>query len=289
MRFKTVACNYCESENFRQLVKCRIEKVDTTLPIGDLSIVKCNECGLVYVNPRPEYSAEELKRLYSEEYFSAPYMRFYIDGEGTQSNEPFSFRLDWIEKIKRKGRILDIGCATGGFLNCARERGWDAYGVEFSKPAADIARDKHGLNVFKGRLEEAEYSQDFFDVVIVGDLLEHVEDPRAFLAEVSRILKKGGLLYIAVPDFDGLYYKIAMLVSLFNHRNYFVLPHHLYFFNRDTIYSYLRASNFLLLDVRNSESTVSSNGFRGKVISLLFSVARAMKKQDRILFLAKKM
>jgi len=288
MKFKSIKCNLCGNEKSKQLVECRVAKEDTGLPIGSMSIAKCTNCGLVYVNPRPEYSSEEFSILYSDKYFNAPYMRFYIGKEGRQTNESFVSRLDWIEKYKRETRILDIGCASGGFLKMARDKGWETYGVEVSKTAADIARGKYGLNVTTGRFDETGFGDDFFDVVTASDVIEHVEDPKSFLLEINRIMKKGGLLYIAVPDFDGLYYKTAILISRFNHRNYFVLPHHIYFFNQDSIRQFLKETNFNLIDFRKNESNISTSGFTGKIRGILFFIARLINKQDRILFLAEK-
>lgn len=270
------------------MITCVIEKADAAFSIGTLSLVKCKHCGLIYVNPQPDYSPQEFSRLYSQDYFKASYMKFYLQEEGEQSNEPFDFRLDWIEKNKAKGRILDIGCASGGFLVAVRERGWEAFGVEVSKVACDMARDKHDLNVFLGDLFAAKFDDDFFDVVMVGDLLEHIEEPKVFLKEVNRVLKKEGLLYLAVPDFDGLYYKCALLLSALNHKNYFVLPHHIYFFNKSSISKYLNETNFELVDVRKSESNPAKGGLTGMIMQGLFFIARLIRMQDRILFLAKK-
>ena len=288
MNLKPVKCNLCGENRPKPLATCKIGKADADLPIGSMGIVRCANCGLVYASPRPEYLSEEFNDLYSEKYFNAPYMRFYIEKEGGQTNEPFEFRLDWLEKFKRKGRILDIGCASGNFLKTARDRGWDTYGVEVSKTATDIATKKYGLNVITGRLNETAFNNDFFDVVTVSDVLEHVEDPQSFLLEINRIMKKDGLLYIAVPDFDGLYYKIAILIARFNHRNYFVLPHHIYFFNKDSISRYLKKTNFELLDFKKSEANISTSGFIGRLMQLLFYIARRINKQDRIIFLANK-
>ena len=288
MRLKSVKCNLCGEDKPEKLVTCKIEKVDADLPMGDMSIVKCANCGLAYVNPRPEYSPEEFGMLYSEKYFNAPYMRFYIEKGERQTNESFVSRLDWIEKIIRKGRILDIGCASGGFLRLARDREWETFGVEVSKTAAGIAEAKYGLNVMTGELNEAGFDDEFFDVITVSDVLEHVENPRSFLVEINRIMKKGGLLYIAVPDFDGLYYRAAVFASRFSHKNYFVLPHHIYFLNRSSVSRYLKETNFKLIDLRKSEANILISGFNGKVMWALFFVARLVNKQDRILFLAEK-
>ena len=288
MRIKDVVCNLCGNNQTKNLVACKIEKQDADIPIGYMQIVKCVNCGLVYVNPRPVYSPEEINKLYSDNYFDAPYMRFYIEKGDMQTNESFSSRLDWIEQFKKKGRILDIGGASGGFLRIAQKRGWEVFGIEISKAAADIAREKYGLNVITGRVEEAGYKSNFFDVVSVSDVLEHIENPKEFLFKVNKIMKRGGLLYIAVPDFDGLYYKAAISLSNFNHKNYFVLPHHIYFFNKITIARYFKETNFNVIDVKKSEANILTKGFKGKIMWFLFFIARLSNMQDRILFLAEK-
>jgi 2-polyprenyl-3-methyl-5-hydroxy-6-metoxy-1,4-benzoquinol methylase len=288
MEYKRISCDLCGSGRSRRIASCRIGKNDADLPLGSMDIVRCRDCGLVFVNPRPEYTGEEFDKLYSEEYFSAPYMRFYGEGGGEQTNEPFRSRLDWIEEHKKRGRLLDIGCASGGFLLAAKERGWDVYGVEASKTASKMARERHKLNVTTGMIYEAGLKDGFFDVVTASDVMEHVESPRAFLKEINRILRPGGLLYIAVPDFDGLYYSAALALSRFSHRNYFVLPHHVYFFDRRTARRYLREAGFSVLDERSSEANISKRGLRGKVMLLLFVTARLFRRQDRALFLAKK-
>jgi 2-polyprenyl-3-methyl-5-hydroxy-6-metoxy-1,4-benzoquinol methylase len=114
----------------------------------------------------------------------------------------FNDKLAAIERFKTgKGRILDIGCATGYFLDAARERGWDVYGVDLSEYSSGIARSKLGDDrIFTGTVEEAGFEDDFFDVVVMTDVLEHVTDVRSFTTEVARILKTGGLTAITTPN-----------------------------------------------------------------------------------------
>lgn len=288
INFKELKCNLCGSESYKLLVTCKIEQEDSTLLIDRMNLVRCSNCSLVYVNPRPEYSMKDMAEMYSENYFNAPYMRFYIEKDGEQSNESFDLRLDWIESYIKNGKILDIGCASGGFLKIARSRGWETYGVEISEEASNIAREKHKLNVITGKLSDTCFDNEFFDVVTAGDVLEHVEDPKSFLFEINRILKKGGMVYIAVPDFDGLIFKVSVLIALFNHRNYFTLPLHIYNFSKKTISRYLWKTKFNIIGYKKTEANISTKGFRGKIEWIIFFIARLINKQDRILFLAKK-
>jgi 2-polyprenyl-3-methyl-5-hydroxy-6-metoxy-1,4-benzoquinol methylase len=165
------------------------------------SLMECQECGLIYLNPRP--GVEELDRYYPEDY--QPFLKAIAD-------EPTLFkRLDrryglykrCNEVIKRaghSGRVLDIGCATGIFLEGMRVRGWQPDGVELSEFAANYARERFGLPVFTGTLEEALYPDKQFDLITMWDVLEHVPDPGSTLTEINRILKPGGWLVLSLPN-----------------------------------------------------------------------------------------
>jgi 2-polyprenyl-3-methyl-5-hydroxy-6-metoxy-1,4-benzoquinol methylase len=96
-------------------------------------------------------------------------------------------------------RLLDVGCSSGAFLMVARELGFDAEGVEISPEAAAAAR-RAGFRVHTGLLEDARYQDASFDAVALIELLEHLRDPRALLAECRRILRPGGVLMATTPN-----------------------------------------------------------------------------------------
>jgi SAM-dependent methyltransferase len=102
------------------------------------------------------------------------------------------------------GRLLDVGCATGIFLDGMRRLGWHVAGVEPSSSAVAYARVRFDLDIFAGRLEDAHYPAASFDVVTLWDVLEHVHEPRVVLAEIARILRPGGLLVLSLPNPDSL-------------------------------------------------------------------------------------
>lgn len=142
---------------------------------------------------------------YEEDYFKAKGYSMGIDYEGLR--EIFLAdnrkRLKEIEKRKPCGRrILELGCATGYFLEACREKGWDACGVELSRFASDKARER-GLNVFCGELRDAGFDRESFDVVALWHVLEHLQNPLETLILVRNLLKKDGLLALTVPDFGS--------------------------------------------------------------------------------------
>jgi len=145
---------------------------------------------------------------------------------------------------ERKGlRLLDIGCAYGFFLLFAKERGFDPYGLEISSETSRYARE-HGLNIQGSTLSEAELADDFFDVIIMNNVLEHTPDPSAELKRVRSILRVGGIVYIAVPNYDSLVAK----VDGYNWKMK-SWPNHLYYFTGKTLSYLLQRTGFRAQEV----------------------------------------
>jgi SAM-dependent methyltransferase len=172
----------------------RYEFGGTVFPLAD-----CADCGLRFLSVQP--APESLAALYSPEYFESDY-RCGRASAGSFEEAAFVDEdrglLDAFEKLRPPGRLLDVGCASGWLLRHAAARGWKARGVEFSEAAATFARAR-GLDVFHGDLPAARFPESSFDLVYMGDVLEHVPDCRATLAEVARVLAPGGHLYLRGP------------------------------------------------------------------------------------------
>lgn len=157
---------------------------------ADHQLLECPECGLVRFDPPP--SDGELKQFYAASYFNFP--RYREEGYG----RAFARKL---VRIAPRGRLLDVGCATGFFINGVRKAsGWEVSGVEFGASAAGYAREKLGLEVRCGSLEDAGFPEGYFDYIRINNVLEHVRDPRSLLLECRRIIAPGGRLALAVPN-----------------------------------------------------------------------------------------
>jgi SAM-dependent methyltransferase len=162
---------------------------------------ECRRCGLRGLLRQP--ALHEFHRLYADEYFTSGDARcghledYFADRPAlVREGEGLSSRFE--RALGRSGRLLDVGCASGAVLEAAAGRGWEVQGVEFSE-AASAEAWAHGIPVHVGSLESARFPNGTFDVVFLGDTLEHVPDPAAMLAEVSRVLAPGGILYLRCP------------------------------------------------------------------------------------------
>ncbi|MCF8056358.1 MAG: class I SAM-dependent methyltransferase [Desulfocapsa sp.] len=197
-----VHCNLCGADNTNLLFvgHDRLHK----LP-GEFRMVKCRECGLIYQNP--QLDPREILTFYPEDYHS-----YYTPID--QETSWFS-RLDRQRGVQRRcqvvqkrvgkpGRLLDVGCGTGVFINGMHQNGWQVFGSDLNRKAVELARAHLDFDIRVGELAEIHYPDNFFDVLTMWDVLEHVHDPRGTLVEVARILKPGGWAIINIPNPIGL-------------------------------------------------------------------------------------
>jgi 2-polyprenyl-3-methyl-5-hydroxy-6-metoxy-1,4-benzoquinol methylase len=239
-----VSCNLCGAD--RPLSFATTRDRQHWLP-GIFTLVQCGRCGLIYLNPRP--AGAELAAYYPDDY--DPYA-ILNDQQGpavARLNLRYSMakRCGLVERYApARGRALDIGCATGRFLDAMRRRGWEAHGVELNEHVAAEARGRLGLDVHTGTLQEASYPSAWFEAVTMWDVLEHVPDPLGELREIQRILKPGGVVALRVPDVS------SPEARFFG--NYWVgldAPRHLYVFSPTTLAAMLARAGLELIDQRN--------------------------------------
>lgn len=174
---------------------------DSVLIERRLAMLVCGACRFSWQYPRP--SSSWLEAFYRGDYYKAWKLEERPDEVRRLKLATFS---DWLERIEkelgRRGRLLDLGCASGFMLEAAQARGWEVYGVELSH-AAETAQKRFGAAVTQGRLEDAHFPDGRFDVVTMFDFIEHLEDSRQLLAEVRRVLKNDGVLALSTPNVDS--------------------------------------------------------------------------------------
>jgi len=122
-------------------------------------------------------------------------------------------RLKELLKYKQSGHLLDVGFGSGTFLRLAKKSGFQVYGTEISEYACRYVKDNYGIDVFRGDLEEARFPSARFDVVTLWHALEHLPDPKSTLKEIQRILKKNGLLVVAVPNLNNFITRILYFLA----------------------------------------------------------------------------
>ena len=191
-------CPWCQAERALSLFARR-----DRLGGGAFGYVRCAGCGLVRLDPLPSWA--ELQAAYPDDYeaFQEPRENWLLR---------LGRRRLWARRIgalrrhlhTTAGHVLDVGCATGEFLEALRQRGWTAAGIEPGPAAAARARARLGEAAVQAvPLEEAVLPAGTYDLITLWDVLEHLADPAAALRRLAGALRPAGLLAVGVPNLES--------------------------------------------------------------------------------------
>jgi len=206
-------CPVCDGATFLDLFEA-----------GGEPFVKCVDCGLVLINPRPVRS--QLMATYDTDY-SRSYM--------IKAPKKLRRARRWVSRIQKRftetGRWLDVGCSAGFVVKAAAEAGFEAHGLDLEPAGLRYAREVLGLeNIRHGTLVENDYPAAYFDVISLYDVIEHVPDLRVLLAALSRVLVPGGVIEIRTPDIN--HFRVPKNLETWGE----IKPtEHLYYFSKSTL------------------------------------------------------
>jgi 2-polyprenyl-3-methyl-5-hydroxy-6-metoxy-1,4-benzoquinol methylase len=223
-------CPVCGGENFARWRHA-----------SSLDLVRCAGCTLVLLrSERREGIFEEVE----QEFFGDGYLR----RQGMLSNRILDhkarLRIADICSFKSEGRLLDLGCGTGELLGAAKEAGFETEGLDYSEPMVRHCIEKYSVKVHLGDSGCDELSGRY-DVIVMAHVIEHVLGPQDTLGKVGKMLKKGGILYIATPNID-------CLESRFEGWGAYE-PYHFWYFNPLSIRKLLEATGFRDLSIKTWE------------------------------------
>jgi SAM-dependent methyltransferase len=194
---------------------------------GDsFAIERCGSCSVVFTRPRP--TGPEAAKYYPAAYYGEANKRFPVLVQQLQ-RRLYAHRAKTVERlVGTKGRVLDIGSGPGFLLRAFRDQGWDARGTEFSEASAAHARDVLKFPMLVGDITQLKLPPATFDAVVMWHVLEHVREPAETIAEVGRLLRPGGVLLCAVPNFGSLEARFArnkwFHLDVPRHLNHFTVP-----------------------------------------------------------------
>jgi len=215
---------------------------------------KCKSCKVVFLWP----VLENPEKIYNEEYFKKWYLEYY-DARKKYFKELF---LEVQKFIGEKGKLLDVGCGFGVFLDVAAKKdGWEVYGQEVSPFAVDCCRKK-GFEVFDKPLSELNLQENSFDVITVFDVIAHIKDPVSYIKTCKKILKPGGVLIIKTPYHSNSLFFLANLLSFTGKsRSLLHIPAQIFHFNENSLICSMGLFNFKpeLMDVIPDFKSASLN------------------------------
>ncbi len=219
---------------------CGCESARPTFSIAGLTsdVVVCQNCGLGMLHPMP--SSDEIATFYPKEYYGDTGAKFEPLVEMMVRMVASRHARFLVRGMPQGARVLDIGCGRGVLLSTLADQGLEVHGVEHNEMAIEGADPRAEIRIAP-RLSEAGYPDDFFDEVIIWHVLEHLSQPRETIDEIHRILRPGGRLVVAVPNFSS--YQSRWAKDDWFHLD---LPRHLFHFSIPALRSLLKTCNFQL-------------------------------------------
>ncbi len=202
--------------------KCLICGSEHLIPLDEyfrVKLVRCKQCSFVFCHLIPTH--DELKAYYSNyglsQYLSPITVIRYHEW------------LDKFEAYRTTGNLLDVGCASGLFLDEAKKRGWKVFGTEYGDVQVAHCRSK-GITMHQGPLEKNSFEGISFDVITSIEVIEHINNPVEEMKLIHSLLRNGGMFYCTTPNFNAL--SRFLLKDKYNIISY---PEHLSYYTPRTL------------------------------------------------------
>ncbi len=222
---------------------CGCERAERKFFKNGFAIFRCPECTVEFVSPFPEDTT--LGEYYDDESYHAQ-ERYQPTMVRTRQAKTWSQRLKQIRATMPNGNLLlDIGCATGIFLQFARDQGWEVEGLEISKPAARIAARLVGEEKIHAVDLLDFHSEKKYDCITLWALIEHVKAPAAYLYRINQLLTTGGCLALSTPNTASFSRKL-----LGKDWRYYIPPEHIIYFNRQSLSFLLQKAGFEIVKIK---------------------------------------
>ena len=244
-----------------------------------VTVVSCKKCNHIY-NLLTDTQVTGLYEYYSNEYSQAN-----IESPNKNGDIPGSFSNDSIKRygdlylvvekdIKKDGNVLDVGCAMGGLLNFLSPYCDNLFGIDSTEKFVNIAQEKVKGDIKLASAESIPFADDFFDVVFVDQVVEHLIDPNIFFKEARRVLKENGVLCISVPD--ATYYKDTSFFDFY----FFLMREHVHHFCFQSLAKIANKFGFIAEYKTTTFPNLISNSGRLPNLTIKFRKAKIAFNKD---------
>lgn len=223
-------CN--QKSFFKPIIK--YQKEDIFKAYEKAIIGKCITCGLLKTVVKPKRFNPQISHIDNYQNKKNQYIRL------------FSKIVTKIRQIKNKGTVLDVGCSFGILMELL-EKDYQVFGIEPNINAYKITKNKFKNKVFLGKIKDfiKKNKKKKFDIIIYNHVLEHIENINQEFLMIKKLIKKGGLLVIGVPNVDNIIF--------FLRKKYWeglMVNEHIWHFSKKYLINYLNKQGFKIIDIQ---------------------------------------
>jgi len=252
-------CVICGSNDYKVILNLNCGGFDYSHLYDTVTVVSCNNCGHIF-NYLTDEQVKGLNDYYLDEYsqcnITSPNKTGDIPGNNSidSLNRYGELYKTIINDVKKESKILDVGCAMGGFLWSLNGLCDNLYGIDPSQRFIDIAKNKL-INITQGTAEQIPFQNNTFDIVVADQVVEHLIDPNIFFLEARRVIKDNGILCISVPD-ASKYYKNSFFDFYF-----FLMREHIQHFGPSQLKQIAYNNGFTMLEYKTTfPNLISKSG-----------------------------
>lgn len=252
----------------------------------ECEVWRCQRCGLIFPNPMPFPLGG-----FDQHYGVDPHEYFEHHLRDDKDISASGLLSQAEELIQGKGKLLDIGAGRGELLRAARTAGWEVEGIEPSSRFAEVAAGYSGAKIRSEPVERCGFPTGSFDCVVLSAVLEHLYNPDESMREISRILRKGGVVFLDVPNENGLYFKVGNFYQKLRGRDWVVniaptfSPFHIFGFGPRSLRALLAKHGLEPLQWRiypGRAMVPSRSGIAGKLETVAAHAVTALSRLDSL-------
>lgn len=250
------SCPICSGQNYKIIGKPKTNSISKNFINADYKVVQCSNCELYYTVPTINFTNDQWADLYHSEYF-AEQSAWLTKKRKKELSERFDVANGFISNDNKRIKFLDVGTGEGKTLIEGFNRGWEVTGIDIVDNRIDEAKN-NSIKFVKANLLESNLPENYYDFIYLDSVLEHVLNPLEYLVRINKLLTKGGIVYIGVPNEDCLFndvrklmFRISGKLNLSEKIKPFDNPYHVVGFNKNSLNFLFKKTEMEVKKIKN--------------------------------------